>query len=545
MHLNPDFDDEKIPDVFLKIPEITQASLKRLYSSQNYEGGWGWWKDGESNQFMTAYVLYTFYKLVQMEIEVNETSFERGKIALKSLLESSDKKLPFSEFVLSLLDPSYTIVLTDQTSVSSKLFLSLIMTERNQQEVAISLLDELLKEGNTVGGIYKINFDHTSYFINDLMLNALLFELMVKTGYEGEEINALFKYLYSKKTGRFWSSTKDTAFIVMALSNYVFGDDDYDYSLFCHTSDGKIDTMATGVLSKGETKEFTALIESPGNLNLSLSGSTGLLWELAIEEFWDPLDDKLKTAYEDQKYLQRSFEVKREVTVIDSEGEIFYDSLFIPIESQIRLSTVVELGAKIPKEITPERIESFSIEKATKDSWSFLYLNNSETGIKIPDGVKLIGMNATSLTFDRNPFSYKEGKWLFYFEKNKSELAVGDEIRSNITIDLPVEYNWAALEEALPACFVQNENYIDNYYFGKYFSTRSYLWTYYTANIENRYDRTSVFFDFIEENLSIYQNHYKVISVGEFVIPPLKLFQMYEIDSDCVAPGLKIRVTNR
>lgn len=544
MQLKPDYQSETT-GAFSMIPDITEASLKRLYSFQNYEGGWGWWKNGESDQFMTSYVLYTFYKLMQMEMDVNQQSFERGKQALKSLIETTEKPLPFSEYVLSLLDPSHTIVLTDQQSASSKLFLSLTMMERNQKEVALSLLHELLKEGKTVGGIFKINFDQTSYFINDVVMNALLFELMIKTGYDGEEVNGLFKYLYGKKTGRFWSSTKDTAFIVMALSHYVFEEEQFDYSLITSNTSDETESLATGVLHKGKAKEYVFNIASPASLKLSLSGSTGLLWEISMAQTWDPLDERLTSTSEQVAYLSRSFQVKRDVSVVDVDGEISYESLYIPIQSDIRLDTLVEYGGPIPETVQPVKIESFNIEKTPENSWSHLYLNHSETGIRIPEGVKLIGMDATSLTFDRNPFSDQEGKWRFLFEENEDNLVVGDEIRSTITLDLPVEYNWAALEEYLPSCFVQNESDMDNYYFGKYFSTRSYLWTYYTSNIENRFDRTSVFFDFVEEGLSIYQNHYKVIASGEFLIPPLKLFQMYEVDSDYVAPGLVISVNQK
>ncbi len=545
MNLNPDLDSDKLPDAFSKIPEITQTSLKRLYSFQNYEGGWGWWKNGESDQFMTAYVMYTFYKLMQMDMDINQQSFQRGKTALKGLIESSEKNLPFAEYVLSLLDPSHTIVLTDQHSISSKLFLSLTMMERNQKEVALSLMEELLKEGKSLGGIFKLNFDHTSYFINDIMLNALLFELMVKTGYTGEEVNGLFKYLFGEKTGRFWSSTKDTAFVVMALSHYIFEEDVFDFSLIVDNPLEETDSSTKGVIKKGDSEEFVLQFDEPSTVNLSLSGSTGLLWEISMSQSWNPLDEKITKGSDPGIQLKRSFQVQRDITVIDASGEKTYNALYIPIESDIRLDTVVESGGPLPADLQPVRIESFSIEKTSQSSWSLLYLNCSETGIRIPSGVKLTGMDATSLTFDRNPFSYQEGKWRFYFEPNIGDLKVGDEIRSEITVNLPIEYNWTALEEYLPVCFVQNESYMDNYYFGKYFSTRSNLWTYYTSNIENRYDRTSVFFDFVEEGLSIYQNHYKIIAAGEFLIPPLKLFKMYEVDSDSVAPGVKIKVNQK
>ena len=41
-----------------ELEAITKQSLDRLYDFQHTDGGWGWWKDGESDHFMTAYVLW-------------------------------------------------------------------------------------------------------------------------------------------------------------------------------------------------------------------------------------------------------------------------------------------------------------------------------------------------------------------------------------------------------------------------------------------------------------------------------------------------------
>ena len=34
------------------------ASLERLYDFQHADGGWGWWKEGDSDAYMTAYVVW-------------------------------------------------------------------------------------------------------------------------------------------------------------------------------------------------------------------------------------------------------------------------------------------------------------------------------------------------------------------------------------------------------------------------------------------------------------------------------------------------------
>ncbi|MCK5083218.1 MAG: alpha-2-macroglobulin, partial [Candidatus Omnitrophica bacterium] len=41
-----------------QIDKMTKASLNRLYDFQHSDGGWGWWKEGNSDRFMSAYVVW-------------------------------------------------------------------------------------------------------------------------------------------------------------------------------------------------------------------------------------------------------------------------------------------------------------------------------------------------------------------------------------------------------------------------------------------------------------------------------------------------------
>ena len=43
-----------------ELDRITAAGMKRLYDFQHSDGGWGWWKEGESDPYMTAYVIWGF-----------------------------------------------------------------------------------------------------------------------------------------------------------------------------------------------------------------------------------------------------------------------------------------------------------------------------------------------------------------------------------------------------------------------------------------------------------------------------------------------------
>ncbi len=65
-----------------------RQSLERLYNFQHADGGWGWWKEGESDHFMTAYVLWGLTLARQAGIEVKQDVAERAASYLdKELVE--------------------------------------------------------------------------------------------------------------------------------------------------------------------------------------------------------------------------------------------------------------------------------------------------------------------------------------------------------------------------------------------------------------------------------------------------------------------------
>src|SRR5207237_2873023 len=61
-----------------ELDAITKQSLDRLYNFQHSDGGWGWWKDGDSDHFMTAYVIWGMTLAQQAGIEVKTDAISRA-----------------------------------------------------------------------------------------------------------------------------------------------------------------------------------------------------------------------------------------------------------------------------------------------------------------------------------------------------------------------------------------------------------------------------------------------------------------------------------
>jgi hypothetical protein len=61
-----------------ELDAITEQSLKRLYDFHHADGGWGWWKQGDSDHFMTAYVVWGMSLAKEAGIEVRGSALKRG-----------------------------------------------------------------------------------------------------------------------------------------------------------------------------------------------------------------------------------------------------------------------------------------------------------------------------------------------------------------------------------------------------------------------------------------------------------------------------------
>jgi uncharacterized protein YfaS (alpha-2-macroglobulin family) len=96
---------------------ITKASLERLYDFQHSDGGWGWWKDGGSDHFMTSYVLWGMTLARQAGIDLKPEVMGRAASYLDKELVNEEVNYDEQAWMLHALAVYHT--LTPQTAVSA------------------------------------------------------------------------------------------------------------------------------------------------------------------------------------------------------------------------------------------------------------------------------------------------------------------------------------------------------------------------------------------------------------------------------------------
>ena len=58
-----------------------EKGLRRIGDFQHGDGGWGWWKEDETNPYMTAYVLIALSRAKESNVNVDTGMLRRGREA--------------------------------------------------------------------------------------------------------------------------------------------------------------------------------------------------------------------------------------------------------------------------------------------------------------------------------------------------------------------------------------------------------------------------------------------------------------------------------
>ena len=222
-----------------ELPDVIKKGLKRLYSFQHGDGGWGWWQNDQTHPYMTAYVVYGLSLAKLAGYEINEEIFQRGKENLLRQLK--------------------TIKKDEQTTIAF-MFYALVTAEVKEFVETKSLLDEISKkESNTytlalLASIYqKLSDNKNEKKIFERLMNnvnvsdnfaywgskqwhyrweddkvqctafALKYLLSAEGGVDAKSplVSKIVSWLLRQQKGYSWNSTQQTAAVLFALTDYL------------------------------------------------------------------------------------------------------------------------------------------------------------------------------------------------------------------------------------------------------------------------------------------------------------------------------------
>lgn len=229
---------ERRLDVTLpKIHKITQEGLKRLYDFQHPDGGWGWWKEDESNRFMSAYVLWGLTLAHQAGIDVRSDVRQRGFNFVQAELveeENNPDMLSWMVHALSQSKSSSELIdkqrerlwqMRDQLNPYTRALFALAewnFGNRERAEVLARNLSNGVKEDPENGtahwgeaGIYY------RFSEGGIEATAFTIKALANIDPQNKYLEPAVKWLTLNRRGARWKNTKDTAIAILGLTDYL------------------------------------------------------------------------------------------------------------------------------------------------------------------------------------------------------------------------------------------------------------------------------------------------------------------------------------
>lgn len=243
-----------------ELDAITKQSLERLYNFQHSDGGWGWWKDGNSDHFMTAYVIWGMTLAQQAGIDVKPDVISRAASYLdKELVEeetnydvqawmlhalavyhASQQPTEVGQFQAKAFNNLWTN--RDKLNAYTRALLALSAHGFGYQEQAKTLVQNL-ENGVKIDATPDVSIvqagaqttdpsvigtahwgeDGIYWRWSDGGIEATSFALraLLEIDSGNKLIEPVTNWLIKNRRGAQWSNTRDTAIVVMTLDDYL------------------------------------------------------------------------------------------------------------------------------------------------------------------------------------------------------------------------------------------------------------------------------------------------------------------------------------
>ena len=215
--------------------------LKRLYAYQHDDGGWGWWKDDQSDPFMTAYVVDGLSLAKQNGYEIEDDRLGNGREKLKQMLDAGTTE---AGTAIDAETRAFMVYALEVSGGSESRHLEKVFGERgNLQPYGRALLALTLKhrkddkrarevageiERTAISDGASVHWESNRKAMldfaesNDTEATALSLRALAAINPKSAQLPSVARWLVSnRRNSHFWSSTKDTAFAILGLIDYL------------------------------------------------------------------------------------------------------------------------------------------------------------------------------------------------------------------------------------------------------------------------------------------------------------------------------------
>jgi uncharacterized protein YfaS (alpha-2-macroglobulin family) len=246
------------PRALDELEAMVRRGLERLYDFQHADGGWGWWREGESDHYMTAYVVWGLGLADQAGVELRQRVMERGIAFLERELVEREEQPDLQAWMLHAVvsasprprsaSPFREAALEnlwnrrDRLSAYTRALLALAAKGMGRDERATVLVRNLVNGverdrapdrsalvGDAAGGddsvVGTAHWGEAGFYHRwsrgAVESTAFVLRALLTIDPDNELIEPATHWLIRNRRGAQWSNTRDTAIAVLALNDYL------------------------------------------------------------------------------------------------------------------------------------------------------------------------------------------------------------------------------------------------------------------------------------------------------------------------------------
>ncbi len=229
------------PALEANLKEQVNQAMQHLASWQHEDGGWGWWKEGQSDEQISAYVVLGMLEARDAQYDVPNRVLEDGLSYLISNIDTlpdspwldaagKANRQAFLLYVLARANrPNVALVgrLYDDRLKLDLYARALLMRAISQQDANDPRLDTLRSDfaNAAVVSASGTHWEEAQADVwnwnSDTRTTAIVLGTLVHTDPQNRLVANAVRWLMSHRTGGHWASTQETAWTLMALADWM------------------------------------------------------------------------------------------------------------------------------------------------------------------------------------------------------------------------------------------------------------------------------------------------------------------------------------
>jgi hypothetical protein len=228
-----------------KLKDKVDKGLERLYNMQHEDGGWGWWKNDETDPFMTAYVVDGLTQAKNAGFDIENNRLERARKRLKELLGVAEQNDQFDAvyrantraymvYAHTISGDSDAAIVNDLVAREDSLshygraLLALSLHQRKDAraaQLAVKIAQYAVTDKRDTEAAWQrawTDYRKQQHTEPDVESTALSLKALSRITPNNPLLPKVASWLVThRKFGYYWDSTRATAFAVSGLTDYL------------------------------------------------------------------------------------------------------------------------------------------------------------------------------------------------------------------------------------------------------------------------------------------------------------------------------------